>query len=1425
MASFSRHSFLWILHVPALSILLSMALLSPGVSAQSSDNLNAKVWAVVAYINHGEKTPTLGGLENVLTPIGARQMWRQGSAFRNRYLGSRNSTTLPNSTGNTNIQGIATDAINNDQLTILSQADEWVAGGSVAFLQGLYPPTTDSFNNLAGGQEMAQDVLLPGSDVVDYPLGGYQYPNIQTLSTTDSASVAIQGTIGCYAWDKNVNAIKQNDPTGRSRSTQSLYRSLFATPPLKGTLSNGSVNYWNAYGIYEYVNYMNTHNKTVNAGLRFANDTIAVLRANAFELERAKNGDSLSTNPKSTYNNISSIAGQTLAMQIASSLSSATQGSGSKLTLMFGSFEPMLAFFSLMGLYSTDNLLSGPFSTLPSPGSAMIFELIGQDSGDVAAMPSPQEFMLRFTYRANADVGEPFSVYPLFSSGSDGQTIPYTSFLGRLQRFAQDSLEWCRACRAVFAPWCSTRSATSSSGSSSESKKSSVSAPVAGVIGAVVTLAVTGLAGLALYIFGPCTFGRRPKTNSRNASPGGFKGAGKMASDVDVAVTKRGMEHERVGSWELRDGSGEPPTRSAGIVTTSLGGDTPKPQHLDDEDDISITEARPVKIRETLRRLACRDFENIKTVSSFGLRRARVSHLQSIFSRHAKKPVKRRGFKYKASLMDNNLPHRPKQSLSIPEEKRFVYRPLGDSKCVRFLILQPGSGSDALVGSLQVGSLDPADIGQLPPYEAISYVWGTNDRRFELLCDGAILPLTQSIRDALMRVRLPDEPRRLWADQICINQDDIAERSRQVKLMNAVYKNAGKVLVWLGRDPEGVAADAVRTVHYLDGVFKDDKAHEEFKVAHEENLEMQSSERWIPLAKLTKLRWFHRIWIVQEIGTTAPATLYWGDAEMDWDMLSFVAGILNERYHHLRTRFFIGTSNIRYLYKRFVEPDTGHEQDHNRGNFAYELHRARHLLAQDPRDHVYAFLGHFSIGRGSMALQDLVADYSKSIKDVYVDVAVRGLRDAKDLVMLAATHHSRPGAMRRAPWDTEDIDLPSWVPDWRDLPVHILGSPAVPHRASKDNQPDLTIDEDSRVLHIRGVRVDLVERHSWTIYGTAFQVRQDAQGKTKGHWWKHRQHEHSQAGDRVSPQPRNQNHARTPSSNNNNTAKSNDNRALYPRRNSLSDQHGSRTHPMEVLWKQICGYQTFTLSHVYPPFIEDSSAATSSKSPSPSASASTPDHRKSAFFALIQTLTNACTGMDRTRPYSSISSEEWLASGAAYLVRYALPSSSSLALSPSQTFPSFPSKSLGVADSSNSNRSNSRSSSNNNNNIMSSFFERANSLSSPHTPISPAIHTLSLTGDPFKWSHEAILFTRYRRFAITRKGYFVLGPDALQEDDVVAVLRGGKTPFLLRRVSSGASSDHSDACWTLVGECYVHGLMDGEGWDVEGVEEEVFSIR
>jgi hypothetical protein len=196
----------------------------------------------------------------------------------------------------------------------------------------------------------------------------------------------------------------------------------------------------------------------------------------------------------------------------------------------------------------------------------------------------------------------------------------------------------------------------------------------------------------------------------------------------------------------------------------------------------------------------------------------------------------------------------------IPESiapDTLVYQPFGDSKSIRILTLLPaGRWSDPLVGRLTVEPL-----ASRPAYETISYVWGVGQRSAKLWIaddyerDAQVLHLTESISEALRRVRLQDRPRRLWVDQVCINQKEVAERSRQVRLMNAIYEGSRRVLVWLGRDYDGVAAEAARMVKHLGGIFKDDVAHEAFHRAHSEDLANQSEEPWIPLSKLTKLPW------------------------------------------------------------------------------------------------------------------------------------------------------------------------------------------------------------------------------------------------------------------------------------------------------------------------------------------------------------------------------------------------------------------------------------------------------------------------------------------------------------------------------------------------------------------------------------------
>jgi hypothetical protein len=67
------------------------------------------------------------------------------------------------------------------------------------------------------------------------------------------------------------------------------------------------------------------------------------------------------------------------------------------------------------------------------------------------------------------------------------------------------------------------------------------------------------------------------------------------------------------------------------------------------------------------------------------------------------------------------------------------------------------------------------------------------------------------------------------------------------------------------------------------------------------------------------------------------------------------------------------------------------------------------------------------------------------------------------------------------------------------------------------------------------------------------------------------------------------------------------------------------------------------------------------------------------------------------------------------------------------------------------------------------------------------------------------------KFVITKRGYPGVVPKLTEVGDTVAIFTGGKVPFIVRK-----SVDRSGA-FRLVGECYVHSMINGEGLFFPGV--------
>ena len=104
----------------------------------------------------------------------------------------------------------------------------------------------------------------------------------------------------------------------------------------------------------------------------------------------------------------------------------------------------------------------------------------------------------------------------------------------------------------------------------------------------------------------------------------------------------------------------------------------------------------------------------------------------------------------------------------------------------------------------------------------------------------------------------------------------------------------------------------------------------------------------------------------------------------------------------------------------------------------------------------------------------------------------------------------------------------------------------------------------------------------------------------------------------------------------------------------------------------------------------------------------------------------------------------------------------------------------------------------------------------------PPPHKRDTAGDAARFLKTAVLVCERRRLFLTINEFLVMGPDCVQEGDIVCMLSGGDLPFILRSVQP-KPEPHSEAKTTAPhsqqpignhyhfdGECYVEGLMKGE---------------
>lgn len=176
----------------------------------------------------------------------------------------------------------------------------------------------------------------------------------------------------------------------------------------------------------------------------------------------------------------------------------------------------------------------------------------------------------------------------------------------------------------------------------------------------------------------------------------------------------------------------------------------------------------------------------------------------------------------------------------------------------RILTLAPAPGNNP--AEPLVGTLAAMTVAHPEPFEALSYVWGRGDLTDTIFCNGKTLHITTNLAVALRRLRFPDRPRTLWADQVCINQQDLVERSQQVRHMETLYRVTTKVLVWLGEDPDGHAGRAFALAKSLSDISSREMATVERESFAEGRISHFPEEKWTSFALL-----FRQTWVSQSV--------------------------------------------------------------------------------------------------------------------------------------------------------------------------------------------------------------------------------------------------------------------------------------------------------------------------------------------------------------------------------------------------------------------------------------------------------------------------------------------------------------------------------------------------------------------------------
>lgn len=359
------------------------------------------------------------------------------------------------------------------------------------------------------------------------------------------------------------------------------------------------------------------------------------------------------------------------------------------------------------------------------------------------------------------------------------------------------------------------------------------------------------------------------------------------------------------------------------------------------------------------------------------------------------------------------------------------------------------------------------DDYEIDAYDALSYTWGTPEKRHELWIGNSCLPISENLRAALLMLRDADLTRVIWVDAICINQDDVKERNHQVHIMKRIYSKAASVVVWLGPENQSsrAAMDLIIERNWPEG--GDDALKRKKLLENNEN-------NLKGLSEIFQRSWWKRIWIVQEVVAARELVIMCGTDILPW---AFVRRACNE----IKQGEFSSGEKAKLLrssgYRNYTALDNFRARRGTMSLTKY-LQCTKDYEASDMRDKLYALIGVAS----DISPEDIVPDYTKATREVFLDLVRFLVTRRRNLDIISSGRLCRP--LLTTPQSPGQEfgsaqSTPSWMPDWRVSrslrPLNSEDMDGTSYRAGGDTAAVVGMEAFPAELSVEGIVVDRVD--------------------------------------------------------------------------------------------------------------------------------------------------------------------------------------------------------------------------------------------------------------------------------------------------------------------------------------------------------------